>query len=125
MHDALAKVYADFSRGDMDAVLAACDDSIVFHVPGSNPLAGNYAKGEFVPGLLTKVMRIAGDTFREEVLEIMTGENYGCVLLDHTFTKNGRPQQYYTIHLWSWNGERFTGWWEHPRSERAFDEAWS
>src|SRR6266567_8431386 len=99
MHDVLRKLYADFARGDMDAVLAACDDSIVFHVPGANPLSGDYSKSEFGPRLIAKVMQITGGTFREEVLDIMVGERHGAVLLDHTFMKDGSPQQYLTIHL--------------------------
>jgi hypothetical protein len=120
----LRQLYADFGRGDMGAVLAACSDSIVFHVPGRNKLAGGHDKGGF-PAFIGQVMEMSAGTFREEIVDLMVGERYSAALLLHTLQKHGEPKEYLTIHLWEWDGEKFSNWWEHPRDQHVFDEIWS
>ena len=122
--EVIRKIYDDVAAGDIDAVLTACTDEIVFHVPGSNEISGTYGKSEFA-GLMTRVMELSENTFREEVLDVMTGSSHAAVLLHSKLDSNGEQRGYITLHLWQFDTDgKPAEWWEFPRDLVAFDEIW-
>lgn len=122
--DLTRELYAAFARGDMAAVLAMCDDSIVFHVPGKAPFSGDHTKADFADWM-GQVMQISGGTFEETLLDVLVSDDHVLALLDHHFEKNGRPQQYFTAHLWAVKDGRFTEWRELPDDQDEFTAVWS
>ena len=120
----LRDLYAAFARGDMAAVLAHCTDEITFHVPGSAPFSGDQTKATFGEWI-GKVIDLSGGTFREDILDVMTGDDHGAVLLHHTLQRDGKPAEYTVIHLWKAAGDKFSEWWEYPQDLDAFNRAWA
>lgn len=122
--DRLRELYEAFARGDMEAVLAMCDDDIEFHVPGSSPFSGVHTKADF-GDWMSQVMELAGGTFREKAYEAVANDDRGVVLLNHSLERDGGEIQYRTCHIWEIRDGVFTRWEEWPGDEQAFDEAWS
>lgn len=121
----LRSLYDSFSKGDLAAVLAACADDIVFHVPGTNQVAGSYTAAEFGPGLIAKVMQLSGGSFQEIVDDVLANDEHGVVLATHRLQRDGAPHEYKTAHVWRIRDGKFTEWREYPRDLHAFDQIWS
>jgi ketosteroid isomerase-like protein len=62
--DLLRKGYAAFVEGDLDTVMGLFTDDIKWHVPGSNPLAGDYTGKEEIGAFFGKFMELTNGTFR-------------------------------------------------------------
>jgi ketosteroid isomerase-like protein len=120
----LRQLYAAFGRGDMQAVLGSCTDDVVFHVPGRSRLAGDYDRSGF-PAMIGKVMELSAGTFREDVLDVLVGQDHGAALLRHRLERGGTPIEYTTLHVWRLRDGKCAEWWEHPRDQYAFDQVWS
>jgi ketosteroid isomerase-like protein len=115
--------YKAFGAGDLPGVLAQCDDGITFTVPGAVSVSGDYTKATFVD-LVVKIMTTSGGTFREEILDILEGEKFVGVWLDHSFTRGGEDLRYRTLHLWGIGENGFTSWREIPEDLHLFEYAW-
>ncbi|MFN0072220.1 MAG: nuclear transport factor 2 family protein [Chloroflexota bacterium] len=124
MQTALQELYARFGRGDLAGVIELCSDDIVFHIPGRVSFSGEHTKAGF-GSFVNHVMQISEGTFRESIVDLMVGEQFGSVLLIHTLERNGRTIEYRTIHLWRIEHERFAEWWEYPQDLHEFEAAWS
>lgn len=121
----LRKLYQDFSKGDIDAVLSVCDDGIIFHVPGRNQLSGSYAKSQFGPGLIAKVMQLSGGSFEETVDDVLANDTHGVVLATHRLQRDGTNREYQTAHVWRITDGRLSEWREYPRDLHQFDHVWA
>ena len=62
--DMLRRAYVAFAQGDLDGYLSYCTADIVFHVPGRNPMAGDYTREQFHSPFIGKVMALTNGTFR-------------------------------------------------------------
>jgi ketosteroid isomerase-like protein len=120
----LETLYANFARGDLAAVLAACDDKITFQVPGKGPLAGKYTKADFGAGFVGKMQELSQGTFKLEVHDILASERHGTVLASDHFMRNGKAVQFRTVHVWRFENGRPVAWYEYQRDLYQFDEAW-
>ena len=121
----LRRAYADFARGDLAAYLSVCTDAITFRVPGRSVVAGTYDRGQFISGLIAKVMEATGGTFRETVLDVIANDTRGVVLAHHEFERNGRTHGYNTAHLYRIESGRLASFEEYPEDLYGFDAAWS
>jgi uncharacterized protein len=122
--DLLRSAYGAFSRGDMDRLLAMCENDMVWHVPGRNQLTGDYKGRDGFMQLVGKVMELSGGTFSEEAHDLLANEEHGVALLTHSLERDGKKHQFHTVHVWQIKNGKFTEWWEHP-DPVAFDEAWA
>lgn len=120
----LAELYEKFTQGDLAGVIAMCDESMVYTVPGSVPTSGTYDNTTFV-NLVQKTMEIAKGTFKETVIDIIANDYHGIVLLNHSLERTGKRIEYRTAHRWKIRNAKFVRWEEYPGSESEFNEAWS
>ena len=121
----LRTLYDNFVAGKLEAVLAACADEIIFHVPGCNALSGSYTKAQFGPELIMRVMQLSGGTFQEVVEDVLANDTHGVVLATHRLQRNGATHEYQTAHVWRIREGVFTEWREYPRDLHQFDAIWS
>lgn len=70
--------------------LALVDDRVVFHVPGTNQLAGDHTGKPAVGAMLRKFRELTGGTFRLQPIRIFADDTYGVVIAQATATRNGR-----------------------------------
>ena len=96
----LEKIYSDFAKGDLPAILEACSDKITFQVPGKSRLAGKYDKNTFGSGFVMKMMEISGGTLKVEVHDTLASDNHGVVLATDRLTLHGKTVEYRTVHVW-------------------------
>jgi ketosteroid isomerase-like protein len=120
----LKELYALFARGDIESVIAMCDESMVYKVPGSIPTSGTYSNHTFGK-LVDMTMQMSNGTFRESPVDIIANDNHGVVLLIHSLERNGKRIEYRTSHRWTICNGKFVAWEEYPGSEEEFNKAWS
>jgi ketosteroid isomerase-like protein len=120
----LAELYERFQQGDTAGVIAMCDESMIYRVPGSVPTSGIYNNASF-GDLVQKTMEIANGTFKETVIDIIANDYRGVVLLKHSLERNGEHIEYRTTHRYQISNGKFISWEEYPGSEAEFNQAWS
>lgn len=118
----LEKLYADFSKGDLTAVLAACADDITFQVAGKSKLAGKFTKETFATKFVAPMMELTGNTLTLEVHDILASDRHAVVLASDLLVRNGEKKQLRTVHVWRFENGKPVAWYEYPRDMYAFDE---
>ncbi len=118
----LEKLYADFARGDVPAVLNACDDRCTFQFPGRGRLAGKFTKADFAEKFLMPLADLTGGTLRIEVHDILASDRHGVVLASDHFSRKGTAHQLRTVHVWRFEGGRPVAWYEYPRDLHQWEE---
>ena len=121
----LEKLYADFAKRDLPAVLSACADNITFQLAGKSKLAGKFTKADFVPKFVTPLMELSGGTLKIEVHDIMASDRHGVVLASDLLTRNGQQIQLRTVHVWRFENGKPVAWYEYPRDLYQFDATFS
>jgi ketosteroid isomerase-like protein len=120
----LKELYDRFARADIEGVIAMCDESMVYKVPGAIPTSGTYSNHTFGK-LVDMTMEMSNGTFRETPVDIIANDYHGVVLLIHTLKRNGKKIQYRTSHRWTIRNGKFIAWEEYPGSEEELNKAWS
>jgi ketosteroid isomerase-like protein len=120
----LRKAYADFGAGDIDAFWAACSDGFTFNVPGKSQVSGSFKGREQFMGMLGTVMQASGGAFEETVHDVLANDEHGVVLAVHRFTRDGKPREYRTAHIYHINNGKLQECWEQPQDQAAFEAAW-
>jgi len=121
----IEKIYADFAKGDMAAVLAACSEKVTFQLSGKSELAGKYDKSTFVSGFVEKMMELSGGTLKSDVHEVMASDRHAVVLLTEHLTRKGKPIEYRVVHVWRIENGQPVAWYKYLRDQYQFDDIWS
>lgn len=121
----LEKVYADFAKSDLPAILNACADNMTFQVAGKSKLAGKYTKETVIPDFFAKLMVLSKNTLKVEVHDILASDRHGIVLCTDTVEKNGDKVQLRTVHVWRFENGKPVAWYEYPRDMYQYDAVWS
>ena len=120
----LEKLYSDFSKGDLEAVMSICTDQMTFQVPGKSKLAGKYNKSNFVPGFVMKLQELSGGTFSIEVHDILASDQHAAVLATDRVVRSGQTVEFRTVHIWRFEKGKPVAWYEYPRDLYQFDAIW-
>ena len=120
----LEKLYQDFAKGDLKAVLAVCADEVTFQVSGKSKLAGKYTKANFTE-FATKMHEISGGTLQVEVHDILASDRHAVVLASDHLQKNGEKIQMRTAHIWRFENGKPVAWYEYPRDMYQYDKVWN
>jgi hypothetical protein len=116
-------VYSAFAEGDMDALRHAFADDIIFRIPGTSPVAGEYRGRDAVFGYLGKVMERSGETFSFEVHDVIANDEHAVGLMIYRGTRNLIQTTFRSVHVWHAQDGQATELWEYPE-QPAFDEFW-
>jgi ketosteroid isomerase-like protein len=118
--------YAAFGRGDVPAVLAIFAEDIRWHVPGRNPMSGDYAGHEEVVGYFQALGERSGGTFRLEVNDILDSDDGNVtVLATERGERNGAHLNSSAVHVWHLEDGRATTFRGFQEDLYEFDEFWS
>jgi len=123
--DLARKGYKAFSAGDMDTVRTLFADDIVWHLPGRNPLSGDYKGQGEVFGLFAKNMEMTGGTFRLEVHDVLANGEHIVAMVVATAQREGKRLEDRQVHVLHAKDGKITEFWAHPGDQYAIDEFWS
>lgn len=121
----LEKIYADFSKGDFEAMLSSCSDKVTFQVPGKSQLAGKYDKSNFIQNFVMKQKELSGGTFQFEIHDILASDRHAVILATDHLTRNGKAFEFRTVHVWRFDEGKPVAWYEYPRDLYQYDSIWT
>jgi ketosteroid isomerase-like protein len=123
LHEAQAAFYAGGPREPLHGILT---EDIVWTVPGTNAIAGEYRGLDAVIEYFTRRRAIAQRSFRMHPGELLVGDDdHVAALTDGTATIDGVEHRWSTVGLYRLRGDRIAACWLLPLDPAAFDAIWS
>jgi uncharacterized protein len=123
--DLLRDGYDAFAKGDMDTVRDFFAEDIVWHVPGNNPLSGDYEGHDAVFGFFGKLMAETGGTFRQEIHDVLANDTHGVALVEIHLERGGKTFDGRGVHVMHVVNGKVTEFWNFPENSTLVDEFWS
>ena len=74
------EAYDAFDKGDLATLGGPWRADLLWHEPGSSPLAGDHRGPEAVLGMFTSVMEMTGNSLRAEALLMCADDAHGTAL---------------------------------------------
>ena len=121
----LEKIYADFHKGDVQAVVAACAPNMIWNLAGKSALAGKFTNETVISGFFAKLGEISKGTLQFEAHDLMATDRHAVALCCDTLQKNGDKVQTRSVHVWRFENGKPVAWYEYPRDMYQFDAIWS
>lgn len=121
----LAEQRALYAGGDIAAVEAFLADDVIWHVPGSSPIAGDFCGHEAVLGYFRRRRTLSGGTIRiTEYLQ--THHNEGVVrLADGQARLGNRDARWRTAGVYRVANGKIAEAWLVPLDQQSFDDNWA
>jgi len=113
-----------YAGGPVEPVAELLAADIVWHVPGSSPIAGEYRGREAVLDYFTTRRRLAGGAMKITKHAELAGTDVLVQLADGSVTSNGEEIAWRTAGVYRVAGGRIAEAWLVPLEAAAFDEAW-
>jgi len=122
----IGRAYAAFAAGDVPGVLAVFSAGIAWHVPGRNPISGDYTGHDEVVGFFQQLGERSAGTFNLEIHDILdNGEDKVVVLVTETGERNGTRTAAAAVHLWRVEDGKATSFQAFQADDHEQDAFWS
>jgi ketosteroid isomerase-like protein len=124
--DTIRAAYAAFADGDIPAVLGVLADDIVWHVPGQNPLSGDYRGREEVLGFFAAIAERSGETFNITVDNVL-GDGAGAVavLTTERGQRAGMQLDTIAVHVWRFDEGLAVGFRGYQSDDHTWNAFWT
>jgi ketosteroid isomerase-like protein len=119
----LSKLYAHFSEGNFEGMLAMLPENITFQVAGKSPLAGKFTKTNFVDGFAKKLASLSNHSYQFQAHDVLASDLHGTVLGTVKLTLQGKPLELRMVHVWRFEKGTPVAGYEYTRDLYAFDSA--
>lgn len=115
-----------YSGGTVDAVRSLLTPDVVWHVPGTSPIAGRHEGIEEVVAYMCRRRDLADKTFRMHLREILIGEgDVFAALTDGHAVIGGRAREWSTVGLYRLRGDQLAECRLIPFDAAEFDAIWA
>jgi uncharacterized protein len=88
------------AQGNVSAVFAALDPAITWHVPGHNPLSGDYKGHEQIGGFFQHTMELSAGALSIDVQNVLADEDLVVVLATVNAKRSGVSASFPEVHVW-------------------------
>ncbi|MEK6227744.1 MAG: DUF6463 family protein [Actinomycetota bacterium] len=120
LHDAQARLYSD---GDPEPLRRVLSKDIVWHVPGTSPIAGTYRGPEQVIDYMLFRRRLVNATFRMQRRDVLTADGPTvAVLTDGEATVEGVQRRWSTVGIYRLSAGRVVECRLVPFDQAGFDD---
>jgi uncharacterized protein len=123
--DLVRRGYEAFATGDMATLNELFSDDLVWHVPGHNPLSGDFHGKDEVFSSFQKVGELSGGTFKLDIHAILADDEHAVVLTRSTGQREGRTLDDKTVQVFHLKDRKVTEQWLYPGDVGATDAFWS
>lgn len=122
----LRKGYEAFKTQDLETISDLFADNIVWHVPGTSPLAGDYKGKEEVFGFFMKTAELSNGTFAIDIHDVLANDDHGVALVHVTGERDGKRLDQNQAHIFHMDSDgRATEFWNMAEDLASVDEFWS
>ena len=118
--------YAAFKNQDFETLNELFADDIIWHVPGTSPLAGDYKGKEEVFGFFGKTIEMSGGTFSLETHDFFANDERGVVLATVTAQRGGKTLNSRQANVMRFDDQgRVAEFWNFLEDTEVASEFWS
>jgi len=121
----IRRAYQDFESGDLDLLGVVMDQAVVWHEPGRSLLAGDYKGPEAVLGFLGQLRALSDDTFRIEVLDVLSEPGRAVVFQRETATRGDKSLDVIAAVAFEVHQGKITEVTVYQADSYQFDEFWT
>ena len=121
----IRRTYQDFESGDLELLGVVMGKDVVWHEPGRSSLAGDYKGPEAVLGFLGQLRARSGDTFKIEVLDVLSEPERAVVFQRETATRNGKALDVIAAVDFEVHHQKITEVTVYQADTYQFDEFWA
>ncbi len=114
-----------YAGGPVDPVAELLADDIVWHVPGTSPIAGDHRGREAVLAYFERRRKLADHTFVMHPKAVLEDGDAVVQLVEGEATIGGERRTWSTAGVYRIAGGRIAEVWLVPLDLAAFDEIWS
>jgi len=114
-----------YSGGSVDRVVELLAEDIVWHVPGSNPIAGDHRGAAQVIAYFERRRQLASATMKMEPGELLEMDDAVAQFVAGSATMNGEQVSWQTVGVYRVEDGRIREAWLVPLDSDLFDRIWS
>ena len=114
-----------YAGGSIDSVLELLTEDIVWHVPGTSPIAGDHRGGQAVAAYFERRRQLAHATMRMLPGPLLADGDAVVQLVDGSAELGGERVYWRTAGVYRIRAERVAEVWLVPLDLRLFDRLWS
>jgi len=115
-----------FAKGDMAAVGQLLAADIQWHVPGNNPLSGDYKGKDEVFGFFAKIADLSGGNFRLEVHDVVGNDEHVVALVRFSGSRpDGRTLEAPSAQVYHVRDGKAVEFWGMVEDQVKVDAFWS
>ncbi len=86
----IERLYGMFAAGETDAVTKYLSDDLVVHVPGRNPVAGDYKGPDGFIQFMTKTFELGGPGMKFELETVIADDEHAVAFEQVTADRDGK-----------------------------------
>jgi uncharacterized protein len=116
---------AMYRGGDTEAVWERLAPDVVWHVPGTSPIAGDHRGREAVMAYFERRRALAGGAMTIVPGERLISGDTVIQLADGLIERDGEPLRWRTAGIYRFEGDRVAEAWLVPLELAAFDAIWN
>lgn len=117
------KAFEAFVRGDVEAFTAELADDVVFHMPGSNQLSGDYkGKDEFVTKVVGRILELTGGTLALEAHDIFGSDDHAVGIYVIRAERDGKRYEWKHVNVYHIREGKAAEIWWNPFEQDVVDE---
>ena len=117
--------YSAFATGDMVALEALFDPSVIWHAQRLGILGGDHVGWPAVLGFFAHSMELTRGTFGIEVLDVLANSTSSCAVVRSTGQRGAATLNSRQIHLYRLENERVVEVWQFVDDGYAAEAFWS
>jgi ketosteroid isomerase-like protein len=121
----LTKLYANFSDGNFEGMLAMLPENFTFQVAGKSAFAGKFTKANFVEGFAKKLAELSNHSYQFQAHDVLASDMHGTVLGTVKVSLQGKALELRMVHVWRFEKGTPIAGYEYTRDLYAFDLAFS
>ena len=114
-----------YAGGALEPVVGLLAEDVVWHVPGTSPIAGDHRGRDAVARYFARRRRLAGGAIHVTTHGELAGDDVVVQLADGRAVLGGRPAAWRTAGVYRVIGERIAEAWLVPLDADAFDAVWA
>jgi uncharacterized protein len=120
----IRRAFEDFESGDVDLLGVVMAPDVVWHEPGRSSLAGDYKGPEAVLGFLGQLKARSDETFRTEILDVLSEPERAVVFLRETARRHGKALDVIALVDFEIHHQKITEVTVYHADTYQFDEFW-
>lgn len=123
--DFMNHVYVAYAAGDLEWMLNAFAEAVVFHVAGDHPLSGDHVGRDAVLTYFLEVAAISGGRGGFEVRTVFADDQFGIAIVDGTAYNGDVAFTRPIVHIARLDQGTLVEFWDHPLDQVGEDVFWT